>query len=119
MENIEMLEKAFADDNLDDLYELYCRVDKEVEKKKGQRITLVSLGYFAVCTYVIIAVVKPSSLATLLGCLLSSAFISIPLFWINFSALGWLIHKNLEDNERRDRIELRIKLAQKRQQPKQ
>ena len=118
MESIEMYEKLFHNDDLEDLCSLYYRVDREVEKQKGRRIALVFVGYIVACSFIVIVLAQPSSIAAILGCLLVSALVSALLFWISFSVFNWLFQKNLQDNERREHIELRIKLAKKRQQPK-
>lgn len=115
MESIEMYEKLFHDDDLEDLYSLYSKVDREVEAAKGRRLLLVFGGHFLACLIVFFALAKPFGFQLFLVGLLVSAVASSILYYVNLSVFTWLFGKNLADNERREHIELRIQLAQKRQ----
>ena len=111
-----MTEEMYRDlakhDDLEYLYKQYYEIDKEVEKAKGRRLLLVFAGTYLLNLIVIGFVMRPYSLSTWIVCLLICMLASAFHFGLSLSVYQWLFMKNREDNERRDRIKMRIKYAE-------
>jgi len=111
-----MTEQMYRDlakhDNLEDLYRRYHEIDQEVEKAKGRRVFLVFAGTFLLNLIVIACIIRPSNLSSWLICLLVGVLAAAFHFWLSFGVYSWLFTRNLEDNERRTHITMRIKYAE-------
>lgn len=106
----------FKDDKLEDLYQLYYTVDKEVEASKGRRILLVFVGFIIVTFAITLSVMRATDSINILSCVVIAVVVGGGAFFVNFSIFQWLISKNRIDHERRENIKLRIELAQEREE---
>ena len=116
MTNESRFRSIFKDDKLEDLYQLYYTVDKEVEASKGRRILLVFVGFIIVTFAITLSVMRATDSINILSCVVIAVVVGGGAFFVNFSIFQWLISKNRIDHERRENIKLRIELAQEREE---
>lgn len=105
----------YKDDDPKELERLYCKVDAEVEKSKGRRVILLCVGFFVAYLILFWVIDQPDSFAAVAGTFLAALFLSPVHTWIHMLVFSQFIHKQHEENDRRELIQKRIQFAKERE----
>lgn len=104
----EELKTIYANDEPDDLANLYLEINKQVEKSKRHRTFLLFGGFFAAYFLLLCIGFKPDSFGDIAAFLFFSIFLSFFHVAIHLTVFQWFISNQQEDNNRRQFIDKRL-----------
>lgn len=110
----DMIRDVYKNDDLKELEILYRKTDAEVEKAKGRRVSFLFLGFFLAYLILFWVIGQPDSFAAVAGTFLAALFLSPVHTYIHILIFSQFIHKQHEENDRRDLIQKRIQFAKER-----
>ena len=111
----DVIRDSYKDDDLKELEQLYYKVDAEVEKNKGRRVILLCIGFFIAYFILFWAIDQPDSFAAVFGTFLVALFLSPVHTYIHILIFSLFVHKQQEENDRRELVLKRIRFAKERE----